>query len=52
MWRCYAAILSSAATCRRTEEAGDVYDAAVTEGVKRFQLRHGLDATGGVGAKP
>jgi L,D-transpeptidase YcbB len=33
------------------EEAGDVYDAAVTEGVKRFQLRHGLDATGSVGAQ-
>src|SRR5580693_9494435 len=30
---------------------GDVYDAAVAEGVKRFQLRHGLDATGTVGAQ-
>ena len=30
---------------------GDSYDAAVTEGVKRFQLRHGLDATGTVGAQ-
>jgi L,D-transpeptidase YcbB len=27
---------------------GDAYDAAVAEGVKRFQLRHGLDATGSV----
>ncbi len=33
------------------QEAGDVYDAAVAEGVKRFQLRHGLDATGTVGAQ-
>src|SRR5262249_45411873 len=33
------------------EEAGDTYDAAVTEGVKRFQLRHGLDVTGAVGAQ-
>jgi murein L,D-transpeptidase YcbB/YkuD len=32
------------------QEASDAYDAAVTEGVKRFQLRHGLDATGSVGA--
>jgi murein L,D-transpeptidase YcbB/YkuD len=29
---------------------GDAYDAAVAEGVKRFQLRHGLDATGTVNA--
>jgi murein L,D-transpeptidase YcbB/YkuD len=28
------------------KESGDVYDAAVVEAVKRFQLRHGLDATG------
>jgi L,D-transpeptidase YcbB len=33
-----------------TQGAGDGYDAAVTEGVKRFQLRHGLDATGSVNA--
>ena len=33
------------------QEAGDVYDSAVVEGVKRFQLRHGLDATGAVGAQ-
>ena len=33
------------------EEAGDVYDAAVAEGVKHFQLRHGLPATGSVGAQ-
>jgi L,D-transpeptidase YcbB len=33
------------------QEAGDVYDAAVVEGVKRFQLRHGLEASGGVGTQ-
>ena len=33
------------------QEAGDVYDVAVVEGVKRFQVRHGLDATGSVGAQ-
>ncbi len=33
------------------EEAGDSYDAAVVAGVKKFQLRHGLDATGTVGAQ-
>jgi L,D-transpeptidase YcbB len=33
------------------QEAGDVYDAAVAEGVKHFQLRNGLDATGTVGAQ-
>ncbi len=33
------------------QEAGDVYDEAVVEGVKRFQLRHGLEATGTVGAQ-
>ena len=33
------------------QEAGDAYDADVVEGVKRFQLRHGLDATGSVGAQ-
>jgi L,D-transpeptidase YcbB len=32
------------------KEAGDAYDADVAEAVKRFQLRHGLDATGSVGA--
>lgn len=32
------------------QESGDAYDAAVVEGVKRFQLRHGLDATGSVSA--
>ena len=31
--------------------AGDAYNDAVTEGVKRFQLRHGLDATGTVNAR-
>jgi len=30
-------------------ESGDSYDAAVVEAVKRFQLRHGLDASGSVG---
>src|SRR6202171_1881344 len=32
-------------------EAGEAYDSAVAEGVKHFQLRHGLDATGTVGAQ-
>jgi L,D-transpeptidase YcbB len=31
-------------------EQGDAYDAAVADAVKRFQLRHGLDATGSVNA--
>jgi murein L,D-transpeptidase YcbB/YkuD len=30
--------------------AGDVYDANLVAAVKRFQLRHGLDATGSLGA--
>src|ERR1700677_3964411 len=34
-----------------SQEDGDVYDAAVVEAVKRFQLRHGLDDTGSVGEK-
>ena len=33
------------------QEAGDVYDQAVVEAVKRFQLRHGLEAGGNVDAK-
>jgi L,D-transpeptidase YcbB len=33
------------------QASGDSYDGAVTEGVKRFQLRHGLDVTGTVGAQ-
>ena len=32
-------------------EAGEAYDEAVIEAVKRFQLRHGLEATGSVGAQ-
>ncbi len=31
------------------KEKGDAYDADLVEGVKRFQLRHGLAATGTVG---
>jgi murein L,D-transpeptidase YcbB/YkuD len=31
-------------------EQGDTYDVALVEAVKRFQLRHGLDATGSVNA--
>jgi murein L,D-transpeptidase YcbB/YkuD len=31
------------------KRAGDSYDDAVIDGVKRFQLRHGLEATGTVG---
>jgi murein L,D-transpeptidase YcbB/YkuD len=30
-------------------ESGDSYDDAVVAGMKKFQLRHGLDATGSVG---
>ncbi len=33
------------------QEGGDVYDAAVVEAVKRFQSRHGLEATGSIGAQ-
>ena len=33
------------------KEAGDAYDGDVVEAVKRFQLRHGLEATGSVGAQ-
>jgi murein L,D-transpeptidase YcbB/YkuD len=33
------------------QEAGEAYDAAVVEGVKRFQVRHGFEATGSVGAQ-
>lgn len=33
-----------------SQGSGDAYDAAVAEGVKRFQLRHGLDVTGSVNA--
>jgi len=31
------------------QERGDAYDGALEEGVKHFQLRHGLDPTGSVG---
>jgi murein L,D-transpeptidase YcbB/YkuD len=31
--------------------AGDAYDSDLVEAVKHFQLRHGLDATGSVGAQ-
>jgi L,D-transpeptidase YcbB len=31
------------------QEEGDAYDAAVADAVKRFQLRHGLEANGSVG---
>ena len=33
------------------KRTGDTYDDTVIEGVKRFQLRHGLEATGLVGHK-
>jgi murein L,D-transpeptidase YcbB/YkuD len=33
------------------QEAGELYDEAVVEGVKRFQVRHGLEASGSVGAQ-
>ena len=32
------------------QEQGDTYDAALVEAVKRFQLRHGLEASGSVNA--
>jgi L,D-transpeptidase YcbB len=32
------------------QEQGDTYDAALADAVKRFQLRHGLEATGSVNA--
>jgi murein L,D-transpeptidase YcbB/YkuD len=31
------------------KKQGDTYDDALTEGVKHFQIRHGLEATGSVG---
>jgi murein L,D-transpeptidase YcbB/YkuD len=30
------------------QEAGDIYDASVSDGVRRFQMRHGLEGTGSV----
>jgi L,D-transpeptidase YcbB len=33
------------------QEAGDIYDASVIDGVRRFQMRHGLDGTGSVDAR-
>ena len=33
------------------KEAGEDYDEAVAEGVRRFQVRHGLEATGSVSAQ-
>jgi len=33
------------------QEAGDVYDRSVSEAVRRFQLRHGLEGTGNVDAR-
>ena len=33
------------------QEEGEVYDAPVIDAVKRFQLRHGLEATGSVDAR-
>jgi L,D-transpeptidase YcbB len=33
------------------QEAGDIYDASVGGGVRRFQMRHGLEGTGSVDAK-
>jgi murein L,D-transpeptidase YcbB/YkuD len=32
-------------------EAGDSYDGPLVDAVKRFQLRHGLEANGDVGPK-
>jgi murein L,D-transpeptidase YcbB/YkuD len=33
------------------QEAGDIYDASVSDGVRRFQMRHGLEGTGSVDAR-
>ncbi len=33
------------------KEVGDSYDSDVADVIKRFQLRHGLDATGSIGAQ-
>ena len=33
------------------QEAGDVYDASVSDGVRRFQIRHGLEGNGSVDAR-
>jgi murein L,D-transpeptidase YcbB/YkuD len=33
------------------QEAGEVYDASVSDGVRRFQMRHGLEGTGSVDAR-
>jgi L,D-transpeptidase YcbB len=33
------------------QEAGEVYDTSVSDGVRRFQMRHGLEGTGGVDAR-
>jgi murein L,D-transpeptidase YcbB/YkuD len=33
------------------QEAGDVYDQSVSAGVRRFQMRHGLEGTGSVDAR-
>ena len=33
------------------QEQGEAYDASVIDAVKRFQLRHGLEATGSVDAR-
>jgi L,D-transpeptidase YcbB len=34
-----------------SQASGDSYDGVLAEGIKRFQLRHGLDATGSVNAQ-
>ncbi|MGZ5855585.1 MAG: L,D-transpeptidase family protein [Xanthobacteraceae bacterium] len=33
------------------QQASDTYDSALTDGVKHFQMRHGLDPTGSVGSQ-
>ena len=33
------------------QEAGEIYDASVSDGVRRFQMRHGLEGTGSVDAR-
>ncbi len=43
--------LVAGADLAATAEQGDVFDEILTEGVKRFQTRHGLTADGTVGAR-
>ena len=50
-WPCCAGVSSSPTILAPEQEEGDAYDAAVVDAVKRFQLRHGLEANGSVDAQ-